>query len=81
MLNNHTIVDAAYEGAVKRTFLAMLLLVAMYLPLLVGIIILYRILGNKPTGSAFEDTKNVDSNTEEELDKLVSNDNIDNFSG
>ena len=39
--------DAAYEGIQKRTFLGMLLLAAVHIPFLVGIIIMYRKLGEK----------------------------------
>ena len=45
--------DAAYEGARKRTFVAMLVLVATHVPFLVGIVVMYRKLGLKPNESAF----------------------------
>ena len=39
----------------KRTFIAMLLLMASHLPFPIGIVIMYRKLGSKPTESAFTD--------------------------
>lgn len=36
------VVDAAYEGMEKRTFLAMILLAATHLPFLVGLLLLYK---------------------------------------
>ena len=43
----HThIVDAAYEAVQKRTFLPMVILIATHLPLLVGVIVLYRWMGD-----------------------------------
>ena len=40
-------VDAAYEGVQKRTFLAMVIMAGAHLPFLVGIIVMYRKLGEK----------------------------------
>lgn len=43
------IVDAAYEGMEKRTFVAMILLAGLHLPFLVEIIVFYRQLSFKPS--------------------------------
>lgn len=51
------IVDAAYEGLRKRTFGAMLVLLATHLPFLIGIVFMYRKLGIKPPKSSFKDVK------------------------
>jgi len=40
-------VDAAYERAQKRTFLPMLILVGLFLPLLLGLILLYPWIGDR----------------------------------
>ena len=69
------IVDAAYEGLMKRTFIAMLLLMASHLPFLIGIVLMYRKLGSKPMKSAFTDLEEdeVESGTD------TSDKELDNF--
>lgn len=42
------IVDAAYEAVQKRTFLPMIILIATHLPLLIGVIVLYRWMVENP---------------------------------
>ena len=76
------IVDAAYEGLMKRTFVAMLVLLATHLPFLIGIIFMYGRLGFKPTESAFKDFKesddsesDLDINNENESDNFLFSDN------
>ena len=58
------LVDAAYEGLMKRTFVAMLVLMATHLPFLTGIVVMYRKLGFKPTKSAFSDSEEVGSKSD-----------------
>ena len=69
--------DAAYEGVMKRTFVAMFVLVATHLPFLIGIVLMYRKLGLKPNESAFkslkEDNKESDSDTSTESEKCLDN--------
>ena len=74
------IVDAAYEGLMKRTFVAMLLLLTSHLPFLIGIVTMYRKLGSKPAESAFKDSEDDDgesdpSNSDTELDNLPLSEN------
>ena len=69
------IVDAAYEGLMKRTFIAMLVLMASHLPFLIGIVILYRKLGSKPMESAFTDLE--EDEVESETD--AGDKELDNF--
>lgn len=47
--------DATYEGFMKRTFVAMLLLIATHLPFLIGIAILYKRFTIKSKGDTFDD--------------------------
>lgn len=69
------IVDAAYEGLMKRTFVAMLLLMISHLPFLIGTVIMYRKLGSKPMESAFMDSE--DDEVESGAD--ISDKELDNF--
>lgn len=60
--------DAAYEGLMKRTFVAMIVLLATHLPFLIGIIFMYRKLGFKPDKSAFKDSKEESDDSESDMD-------------
>ena len=66
--NNNIIVDAAYEGLLKRTFVAMIVLLATHLPFLTGIIFMYRKLGLKPNESPFKDSKEGSDDSESDMD-------------
>ena len=44
-LTHNTLVDAAYEGVQKRTFLAMAIMICLLLPVLMVLILLYPKLG------------------------------------
>ena len=74
-IHHHNIiaVDAAYEGMMKRTFVAMIVLLATHLPFLTGIIIMYRKLGSKPTESAFKDSEEETDNSESDMDSSNEN--------
>ena len=65
--------DAAYEGLMKRTFVAMLVLLATHLPFLIGIIFMYRKLGSKPTESAFKDFEEESDDNESDMDSSNEN--------
>ena len=60
--------DAAYEGLMKRTFVAMIVLLVTHLPFLIGIIFMYRKLGFKPNKSAFKDSEEESDNSESDMD-------------
>ena len=58
-------VDMTYEKAKKRTYLPMLTLVALFLPLLCGLLLLYPWLGGKhKTKQQPQDRKEDDEKTE-----------------
>ena len=60
--------DAAYEGQLKRTFVAMLVLLAAHLPFLIGIIFMYRKLDFKPIESVFKDFKEDSDDSGSDID-------------
>jgi cbb3-type cytochrome oxidase subunit 3 len=61
-------VDAAYEGLMKRTFVAMIVLLVTHLPFLVGIVFMYRKLGSKPKESAFKESEEENDDSETDMD-------------
>lgn len=67
--NHIIIVDAAYEGLMKRTFVAMVVLIAAHLPFLSGIMFMYKKLGSKPKESAFKQSK--EESDDSESDELL----------
>lgn len=60
--------DAAYEGLMKRTFAAMIVLLATHLPFLIGIVFMYRKLGLKPNKSAFKESEEESDDSETDMD-------------
>ena len=65
--------DAVYEGVQKRTYLSMLIQVGIFLPLLVGLLLLYPWLaGSHKIQYSQEDNEEV----EEKTTKLLSPENI-----
>ncbi len=66
-------VDAAYEGMQKRTFLAMLILLSLHVPMLVEILFLYKKL-SPPPGPVESSGYNTLPNTSKELSDLENND-------
>ena len=64
------IVDAAYEGVKKRTFLPMAIMIGLLLPFLVVLILLYPILGklrDQQTATA----SSVETDEDEEFSQLM----------
>ncbi len=66
-------VDPAYEGMQKRTFLAMLILLSLHVPMLVEIVFLYKKLGPPPGPVESSGYKTL-PHTSKELSDLENND-------